>query len=177
MLLKKIERGQSCLRLSDFSMIKRFVSTKPLRSKSVSETENVSAVRSGDLYVDHRIGPRLSQVCPQKVAHIYNEMSEAMKRMSIRNFKIALDQSTILDQHCPSGKILSDKVQKGVLYSRFKAWRIKKWQIETLAKNKDELLGNKGQCADLNYEYCQDAEYSFSSNEDPFEKGYHQNPH
>ena len=117
---------------------------------SDSETENVSAVRSGDLYVDHRIGPSLSQVCPQKLAHIYNDMSEEMKSMSIRNFKIALDQSTVLDRHYPSGKILSDKVRKGVLYSRFKAWRIKKWQIETLAKNKDELLGNKGQCADLN---------------------------
>ena len=104
-------------------------------------------------------------------------MSEEMKSMSIRNFKIALDQSTILDRHCPSGKILSDKVRKGVLYSRFQAWRIKKWQIETLAKNQDELLGNKGQCAHLNYEYCQDAEYSFSSNEDPFEKAYHQNPY
>ena len=125
-LLKKIERGQSCLKLQDFSMIKRFMSTKLLRSQSVSEKENVSAVRSGDLYVDHRIGPRLSQVCPQKVAHIYNDMSKKMKSMEIKDFKIALDQSTILDRHCPSGKILSDKVRQGVLYSRAKAWRIKK---------------------------------------------------
>ena len=118
----RVERGESCLNLSQFTHIRRFVAGKNLRSQSISETRSVCPQRASDLYVWHKIGPRLSQCVLQRCADTYNSISDAIKRLPNELFKKFVGQSSIMES-CDSYDLVK-KLKEGKLYSRKSGMRI-----------------------------------------------------